>query len=252
MKLRSGDLEATFAPEAGMVCCSRRGTAARSCSGSAAGWTPTPETGKTMGIPLLHPWANRLGDWSYEACGREVDLRGLDGVVGVDGATGLPSHGTLPRPWHVVEASAGAVVAEREAARGRVPLLPHTARLEAYARSERAADHDHDRGPRRARPGQLRLSPLPADPRRPARRVARRAAGDAPPGAHRPAAPDGRRPSRSSPTCGPARRPRVRRRLRPADRPRRSSLAGRRPADRGQPSRRASRSPRSTRRRRTT
>ena len=53
--------------------------------------------GKTMGIPFLHPWANRLGGLvSYEALGRHVDLQGKP--LRVDGETGLPMHGTIPRP----------------------------------------------------------------------------------------------------------------------------------------------------------
>ena len=32
-------------------------------------------TGRWMGVPLLHPWANRLDEWGYEALGRSVDLR---------------------------------------------------------------------------------------------------------------------------------------------------------------------------------
>ena len=27
-----------------------------------------------FGIPLLYPWANRLGGWDYEACGLRVEL----------------------------------------------------------------------------------------------------------------------------------------------------------------------------------
>jgi galactose mutarotase-like enzyme len=30
--------------------------------------------GSTMGVPLLHPWANRLGGFAYAAGGREVAL----------------------------------------------------------------------------------------------------------------------------------------------------------------------------------
>ena len=43
--------------------------------GQRGGLEAYAKTGKTMGIPLLHPWANRLGAWSYEALGRHVELR---------------------------------------------------------------------------------------------------------------------------------------------------------------------------------
>ena len=85
------------------------------------------ETGKTMGIPLLHPWANRLGAWSYEALGREVDLEPVrERLVRADPATGLPNHGTRPRPWRVV----GDGVAELDGASEAFPFL-HTIRIEA-------------------------------------------------------------------------------------------------------------------------
>jgi galactose mutarotase-like enzyme len=112
-----------------MVCCSLR-HGGEELLGQRRGLAAYAETGKTMGIPLLHPWANRLGDWSYEACGRRVDLHGLDGVVGTDGETGLPSHGTLPRPWQVAEASPDAVVAEREPPADAFPF-PHRLRYSA-------------------------------------------------------------------------------------------------------------------------
>ncbi len=80
-------------------------------------------TGKTMGIPLLHPWANRLGAWEYEACGRRVRLS--EGLVRADSATGLPNHGTLPRSWRVV----GDGAAELDGASEAFPF-PHTMRLD--------------------------------------------------------------------------------------------------------------------------
>ncbi len=37
--------------------------------------------GKTMGIPILYPWANRLGENTYDAEGKEVTLNpGANGV----------------------------------------------------------------------------------------------------------------------------------------------------------------------------
>ena len=93
MKLAAGDLEATFAPEAGMVCHSLRHRG-EELLGQRDGLEAYARTGKTMGIPFLHPWANRLGAWSYEALGRPVDLHGTP--VRADAGTGLPMHGTLP------------------------------------------------------------------------------------------------------------------------------------------------------------
>jgi aldose 1-epimerase len=137
--LVSSGLEATFAPGAGMICCSllHRG---EELLGQRRGLIAYATTGKTMGIPLLHPWANRLGDWSYEALGKRADLRRVDELVGRDAATGLPIHGALPAPWRVDRAEAGddaaRLVAEQHRAwdpsfRGAFPF-DHRVRLEAW------------------------------------------------------------------------------------------------------------------------
>jgi galactose mutarotase-like enzyme len=123
MKLTAGDLEATFAPEAGMVCHSLRHRGVE-LLGQRDGLEVYAKTGKTMGIPFLHPWANRLGAWSYEALGRHVDLEGKP--LRVDGGTGLPMHGTIPRPWRVLAPGA----AELDGASDAFPFA-HTVRLQA-------------------------------------------------------------------------------------------------------------------------
>ena len=123
MKLTAGDLEATFAPEAGMVCHSLRHRG-EELLGQRGGLEAYAKTGKTMGIPLLHPWANRLGAWSYDALGVHVDLHGKP--LRVDAGTGLPMHGTIPRPWRVLEPG----VAELDGASDAFPFA-HTVRLQA-------------------------------------------------------------------------------------------------------------------------
>lgn len=123
MKLAAGDLEATFAPEVGMVCHSLRHRG-EELLGQRGGLDAYAKTGKTMGIPLLHPWANRLGAWSYDALGVHVDLQGKP--LRVDAGTGLPMHGTIPRPWRVLEPG----VAELDGASDAFPFA-HTVRLQA-------------------------------------------------------------------------------------------------------------------------
>src|ERR1700730_15655255 len=62
--------------------------------------------GKTMGIPLLYPWANRLGATSYTAEGKAVTLTAGEHGVRTD-PNGLPIHGVLaayPR-WRVTHES---------------------------------------------------------------------------------------------------------------------------------------------------
>ena len=53
------------------------------------------------GLPLLAPWANRLGRLRYEVRGTVVDLGGLDLT---DDGQGLPIHGTMTAQpdWEVV------------------------------------------------------------------------------------------------------------------------------------------------------
>jgi galactose mutarotase-like enzyme len=93
---------------------------------------------RTTGLPLLAPWANRLGGWRYTAAGVDVDLTGLP--LHVD-ANGLPLHGTmLGRPgWEVtrLQAAGGTAVLEAAFAFGAHPDLlasfpfPHDLGLEA-------------------------------------------------------------------------------------------------------------------------
>ena len=66
-------------------------------------------TGRTFGLPLLHPWANRLRDWRYAAAGRSVTIDRALGVVRAD-ANGLPIHGALgaAADWDVTDAGADA------------------------------------------------------------------------------------------------------------------------------------------------
>jgi galactose mutarotase-like enzyme len=139
--LAAGELEATFAPGAGMVCCSLR-HAGEELLAQRAGLREYAEKGRTMGIPLLYPWANRLAGWSYEALGRSVDLHRLEGgVVKADGETGLPIHGALPGPWRLVECAPDRLVAEQHPTwepgfRAAFPF-DHTIRLAADLAPER-------------------------------------------------------------------------------------------------------------------
>src|SRR6202034_3527655 len=62
--------------------------------------------GKTMGIPLLYPWANRLGANTYEAAGKTVTLTAGEYGVRTD-PNGLPIHGVLAAfpNWRVTHES---------------------------------------------------------------------------------------------------------------------------------------------------
>jgi aldose 1-epimerase len=91
--LCSPALQATFVPGAGMVGASlrHRGEELLVQRGGLDAWRGT---GRSFGLPLLHPWANRLRDWRYSCGGRAVELDRYRGAVRPD-EHGLPIHGAL-------------------------------------------------------------------------------------------------------------------------------------------------------------
>jgi aldose 1-epimerase len=99
-----GELSATFLPDVGMTGVSLR------CRGrehlALPGGLPALRAGATLGLPLLAPWANRLGSRRYRAAGVDVDLTGLP--LGTD-PNGLPIHGLLVGTpgWRLERRSAG-------------------------------------------------------------------------------------------------------------------------------------------------
>jgi aldose 1-epimerase len=109
--LAAGDLEARFAAGANMVGCSLRHRG-EELLGLRDGAKAYVARGKTFGIPLLHPWANRLGAWRYDVAGRTVELEGSP-LVRAD-EHGLPIHGALPAgaAWRVVSTTREALWAE--------------------------------------------------------------------------------------------------------------------------------------------
>lgn len=96
-----GGIEAIFVPEAGMICCSLRHRG-EELLGQLGGLRRYVESRATMGIPFLHPWANRLGKSRFEVAGHEVNLALEDLPLRHDNA-GLPIHGLLSaaRGWKV-------------------------------------------------------------------------------------------------------------------------------------------------------
>lgn len=99
VRLSAGDLEATFLPSVGMTGVSLKH---RDCEYLAVpGGVPALRRGSTGGLPLLAPWANRLGSRHYRAAGADVDLSAL--AVPTDD-NGLPIHGLLVgQPGWVVD-----------------------------------------------------------------------------------------------------------------------------------------------------
>src|SRR5919202_313301 len=95
LTLASGDagVEAAFVPAAGMVGCSLRHRG-EELLGQRGGVRTYVAERSTMGIPLLHPWANRLARRRFAVAGREVDLSSPSLSMSTDPA-GLPIHGLL-------------------------------------------------------------------------------------------------------------------------------------------------------------
>jgi aldose 1-epimerase len=87
------NLEVTFVPGAGMVACSLRHRG-EELLGQRGGLADYVRERSTMGIPLLYPWANRVGRKRFTTAGREVDLTSADLPLSFDDG-GLPIHGLL-------------------------------------------------------------------------------------------------------------------------------------------------------------
>ena len=89
----AGGIEASFVPEAGMVGCSLRHRGEELLGQRGGLGTYVAERG-TMGIPVLHPWANRVGSERFPVAGREVVLDAPSTPISRD-PNGLPIHGLL-------------------------------------------------------------------------------------------------------------------------------------------------------------
>jgi aldose 1-epimerase len=98
-ELRAGELEATFHPEVGMVGSSLRHRG-EELLGQRGGLEKYRESGSSFGIPLLHPWANRLSGFRYG----QVELERERSPIKVE-ENGLPIHGLLTASpyWRVTE-----------------------------------------------------------------------------------------------------------------------------------------------------
>ena len=97
----SSALTATYVPEAGMIATSLSDAGAE-LLGQRRGLQAYVSNHKTMGIPILYPWANRLSSNGYGVDGAVVTLTPGTGGVRTD-EHGVPIHGTLAAypGWHV-------------------------------------------------------------------------------------------------------------------------------------------------------
>lgn len=108
----SSTVQAQFVPDAGMIGVSLTDSGVE-LLGQRRGLDAYVTDAKTMGIPILYPWANRLGANTYTAEGVTVTLAPGSNGVRPD-PNGLPIHGVLaayPR-WRVTVESANELTAE--------------------------------------------------------------------------------------------------------------------------------------------
>lgn len=103
---------AQFVPEAGMIGTSLT-DAGEELLGQRRGLDAYRTDGKTMGIPILYPWANRLGENTFTAQGLTVTLTPGENGVRAD-PNGLPIHGVLAAypGWQVTTETANELIAQ--------------------------------------------------------------------------------------------------------------------------------------------
>jgi galactose mutarotase-like enzyme len=136
-------LAVTFVPGAGMVASSLT-LHGDELLAQRGGLTDYVERGKTFGLPLLYPWANRIDGLRYEAAGKAVEIDPKRSPVRLD-PNGLPNHGLLAGSslWSVTGSEGGdAASLSAELDFGPGPLLaafpwPHMLTVEARLQSRR-------------------------------------------------------------------------------------------------------------------
>ncbi len=129
--LTAGDLRAVFLPGLGMLGASLRHRG-EELLGRLDEIEAFARTGRTCGIPLLHPWANRLGSLRYQAAGREVLLDPASSLLHFTD-DGLPIHGVpwSRLSWQVTGADPNTLKAQLEWTRDELlAVFPFPHRLE--------------------------------------------------------------------------------------------------------------------------
>jgi galactose mutarotase-like enzyme len=135
-----GSTEAEFVPGANLVCSSLRYFGAEYLD-QGAGVAAYARDGITMGIPLLHPWANRLSGFHYRVAGEEVALPRGESLIPVDDAR-LPIHGAMPAlmRWEVARLSPTALTGRlRWTSAELLRLFPFPHELSVGARLDHGA-----------------------------------------------------------------------------------------------------------------
>jgi aldose 1-epimerase len=132
--LVAGDLEAVFLPDHGMLGASLRHKGVEILR-RVEDLEAAAAKGSSAGIPLLHPWANRLAEPQYSFLGKEVVLDKSSPLLHLD-ERGLPMHG-VPWPllsWTVTEAGQHFLAARLEwSSNDLLAVFPFRHRIELAA-----------------------------------------------------------------------------------------------------------------------
>ena len=109
--LTAGSVTARFEPGAGMIGTSLTDEGVE-LLGQGKGLQRYVDAGELFGLPILHPWANRLGEFRYTAEGRDVSLAPDQRGICTD-ENGLVIHGLLAGypGWHVEKLTDDEVIA---------------------------------------------------------------------------------------------------------------------------------------------
>jgi aldose 1-epimerase len=109
--IAAGDLAAIFLPHNGMLGASLRFRGVELLR-RLENLDTAAVKGSTAGIPILYPWANRLGSLAYSAAGRNVELAATSTLLHFDDH-GLPLHGVPwgQLQWSVIQSSKNQLVA---------------------------------------------------------------------------------------------------------------------------------------------
>jgi galactose mutarotase-like enzyme len=112
IRLQAGDLAAVFLPRLGMVGASLEHEG-EELLGRVDELEAYATKGSVVGIPILHPWANRLAGLAYRVGEREVELDSSSPLLHRDG-NGRPIHGVLAasRWWEPAVRAKSSVAAE--------------------------------------------------------------------------------------------------------------------------------------------
>ena len=132
--LFAGDLEAIFLPSHGMLCASLRHRGAQILR-RVEDLETGAARGSTAGIPLLHPWANRLAVSHYSVAGRDVELDPSSPLLHFD-EHGLPIHGVpwSHLTWEVTESRRDSLVARLDWTRGELlAVFPYRHQMQLAA-----------------------------------------------------------------------------------------------------------------------